>query len=365
MQSSHRRHIMSPCSYKTQRKPRLKEKTRSHHCFADVHEVDDKVRLIFKTSRNTSSITLQDIQGLVSWVLGEGVEPSWVFVQNKPVIRKVVLLHVPGLDAALYMSQSVLFGGLAECGIPRPVLSLSCMADEMQTVDALLTCTVKRKHVQIDSKLEMPNQAAKENEHRMKIQNDLPFSYFYYTLSRKDLEDNGYCFNQPDFIATIPNSVGTLLYEILSLDCEMCITAVGFELTRVTLVNLTGQVVLDELVKPVNAIIDYNTRFSGITEEMLKGVMTTLEDVQKKFLKIVYKETILVGHSLENDLSALKISHDLIIDTAILYKHCNSGRHKPALRALSKKFLASEDTRGKRKGMIALKMQELHWFWHF
>lgn len=61
---------------------------------------------------------------------------------------------------------------------------------------------------------------------------------------------------------------------------------------------------------------------------------------QKVFLQHVYKETILVGHSLENDLSALKISHGLIIDTAILYKHARSGPRKPALRALSWKFLA-------------------------
>lgn len=58
--------------------------------------------------------------------------------------------------------------------------------------------------------------------------------------------------------------------------------------------------------------------------------------VQEEFVKIVHKETILVGHSLENDLLALKILHSLVIDTAILYRN---GRRKLALRVLSRNLL--------------------------
>lgn len=64
--------------------------------------------------------------------------------------------------------------------------------------------------------------------------------------------------------------------------------------------------------------------------------------IQEDFLKLVYKETILVGHSLENDLLALKICHDLVIDTAVLYKHPRGGSYKTALRVLTKRFLSRE-----------------------
>uniref|UniRef100_A0A7C9EVU6 Exonuclease domain-containing protein n=1 Tax=Opuntia streptacantha TaxID=393608 RepID=A0A7C9EVU6_OPUST len=75
---------------------------------------------------------------------------------------------------------------------------------------------------------------------------------------------------------------------------------------------------------------------------MLNGVTTSLKDIQEEFLKLVFKETILIGHSLENDLLALKISHDLVIDTAILYKHPRGHPYKTALRVLARRFLCKE-----------------------
>ena len=39
---------------------------------------------------------------------------------------------------------------------------------------------------------------------------------------------------------------------------------------------------------------------------------------------------------------ALKISHELVIDTALLYKHPRGGSYKTALRVLAKKFLSKE-----------------------
>ncbi|XP_055680062.1 putative exonuclease GOR [Lutzomyia longipalpis] len=107
--------------------------------------------------------------------------------------------------------------------------------------------------------------------------------------------------------------------DIYALDCEMCITTAGNELTRVSVVNMDEEVVLDILVKPNNPIIDYNTKYSGITEGMLAKATDNLASVQDKLLSLFHSQTIIVGHGLVHDMLALKIIHGLFIDTEFIY----------------------------------------------
>ena len=85
----------------------------------------------------------------------------------------------------------------------------------------------------------------------------------------------------------------------------MCYTSAGLEVTRCSVVDSAGSVVYDSLILPELPITDYNTQHSGITAEQMSGVRTTLRDCQAALLRLISEETLLIGHSLENDLNAL------------------------------------------------------------
>ncbi|CAH1242757.1 REXO1 [Branchiostoma lanceolatum] len=126
---------------------------------------------------------------------------------------------------------------------------------------------------------------------------------------------------------------------VFALDCEMCYTYGGMELTRVSVVNWSMKLVYETLVKPENIVIDYNTRFSGIKEEDMAGIETTIRDVQAVLLSMFSADTILLGHSLESDLLSLKIIHSKVVDTSVVFPHKMGPPFKRALRTLMNEFL--------------------------
>lgn len=48
---------------------------------------------------------------------------------------------------------------------------------------------------------------------------------------------------------------------VYALDCEMCYTTAGLELTRVTVIRDDLSVAYEALVKPAHKILDHNTRY--------------------------------------------------------------------------------------------------------
>ncbi|XP_044252846.1 RNA exonuclease 1 homolog isoform X1 [Tribolium madens] len=132
-------------------------------------------------------------------------------------------------------------------------------------------------------------------------------------------------------------------YGVYALDCEMCYTVAGLEVTKVTVVAMDGRLVYDTYVKPKNEIVDYNTRFSGITAKDLKPSATkTLKEVQNDMRGFISADSILIGHGLENDLRALKLVHKTVVDTAWSFPHYNGLPYKRSLRSLVSTFLKRE-----------------------
>ncbi|KAL3977507.1 claudin [Sarotherodon galilaeus] len=121
---------------------------------------------------------------------------------------------------------------------------------------------------------------------------------------------------------------------VFALDCEMCYTKQGLELTRVTVIDSEMKVIYDTFVKPESKVVDYNTRFSGVTAEDLESAAITLRDVQAVLLSMFSAESILIGHSLESDLLALKLIHSSVVDTAIVFPHRLGLPYKRALKNL-------------------------------
>ncbi|KAI7908309.1 uncharacterized protein BX663DRAFT_493765 [Cokeromyces recurvatus] len=127
--------------------------------------------------------------------------------------------------------------------------------------------------------------------------------------------------------------------KLVALDCEMCKTVNGYAITRVALIDRENNPLINELVKPTEEITDYVTHISGVDEQSLRDVKTTLADIQRKIQSYVDGDTILVGHGLVNDMKCLKMRHPYIIDTSIIYHHKNGPPYKPSLRDLTTRYL--------------------------
>lgn len=280
-------------------------------------------------------IRLPDIQNLVLWVLGEGSNPAkWAFVRNKALVERVVLVAVPGLDAETWRAHRsalpTLGGKLGE-----PVTLLAQRADvwQSQSVRSLFSVPETRK----------TKAARSAGPASPPVPPPHPPAFYRLTPEQLKICEFPLCGADGDppegYVATQPRGEDSSHHSLLALDCEMCETVAGFEVTRVSLVDGEGEVLLDQLVLPDAPILNYHTRYSGITAAMLEGVSTRLSDVQASLLSHCAADTLLVGHGLENDLRALRMVHTSIIDTSVLYPHPRGLPSRTALRRLASTFL--------------------------
>ncbi|CAA7259853.1 unnamed protein product [Cyclocybe aegerita] len=177
-----------------------------------------------------------------------------------------------------------------------------------------------------------------------------------YTCCLRPVADGGGCSHGPHvfyeskvedlharhpFSSLQPTEPNNTCLDVAAVDCEMIYTTGGMRVARVSVVDGSGKEVLDEIIRMDEGVlvVDYNTRFSGITEENHATATLDLAGVRQALKSFVNSDTILIGHALDNDLKTLRIIHHRCIDTALLFPHKAGPPYRRALRELVREKL--------------------------
>mmetsp|Transcript_33662 Transcript_33662/g.77675 ORF Transcript_33662/g.77675 Transcript_33662/m.77675 type:complete len:893 (-) Transcript_33662:119-2797(-) len=114
--------------------------------------------------------------------------------------------------------------------------------------------------------------------------------------------------------------------HVIAIDCEMCEcrrgrTILPDALCRISVVNglAPEEILIDTLVKPEWEISDYRTFVNGIERKHLEKVKFTLDHAREFMLSLMSDQTVVVGHAVDNDLKALRIFHEVCVDSSMLY----------------------------------------------
>ncbi|KAI1771054.1 ribonuclease H-like domain-containing protein [Hypoxylon cercidicola] len=150
------------------------------------------------------------------------------------------------------------------------------------------------------------------------------------------------------FLPTPARMNGVARRKAIAVDCEMIGIAGGKdELALICAVDLfSGEILIKSLVLPTEAVKDWRTRYSGITPAMISAARVSGEALdgwpaaRAKLFEFADAETILVGHSLNNDLKVLRIYHPRVVDSCILIAEAVFGKGKGMQRKWGLKTLS-------------------------
>lgn len=156
------------------------------------------------------------------------------------------------------------------------------------------------------------------------------------------------------FLATPARINGVARHKAIAVDCEMVGIAGGKdELALLCAVDLfSGEILIKSLVLPLVAVKDWRTKYSGVTAAMMNAASISGEALdgwpaaRAKLFEFADADTILVGHSLNNDLKVLHISHNRVVDSCILVAEAVFGKRNRlgrqwGLKALSQDLLGA------------------------
>lgn len=136
-------------------------------------------------------------------------------------------------------------------------------------------------------------------------------------------------------------SLGAEETELRSDGSKIIINPCHFSLARVSLLRDTGEPFMDDYIVTFERIVDYLTRYSGISlgdldPKVSKHYLITLKATYLKLRYLIDQGCTFVGHGLATDFRIINIlvPPENVIDTVELF-------HLPGQRKISLRFLAS------------------------
>lgn len=313
-----------------------------------------------KISKSGSPLFVEDIYHLIlASTLGNlsPFPPRWITLEYPQLISKTVLLEIEGLTEHDVIE---VYSNLNKDDPNQFPFAVEIISSEIPIATELSTlhlttgmCSLgKKKYSSIFpvNEASQSEKAKQESENKITklhlLLSPIQLAMENYPLPQSVFEQSksdGYKFSKDSYSPVHENS------PMFALDCEMCRTVTGKqEVTRIAIVNEDLETIYHTLVKPKEKIVDYITRFSGITEEMLKDITTTLNDVHRDISKILPSDAILCGQSLNFDLHALRLIHPYVIDTSIIFNEYGVRSKKTSLKKLSQFYLKESIQGGKR-----------------
>lgn len=321
----------------------------------------------------------RDVQSLLLWLFDATASPSWLFLRNKALLTHAVMLFITSTAPGMHHA-----GAVAYLNRESPLLRLctryamhlpkrAWRSGEHRIGDAADEVLHVRE-VQVESAGGKRRREGLESHFDQPEHSDRASCVYDMCLTAGEMLANGFPVlptptasgymatrtAEADFTRAAPTRTAAgrvrvhaqpAAPRLLALDCEMCRTGEGrMQLARVSVVDELERCVMDEIILPEQPIVDHLTEFSGITPHMIASATCSLTQAAERLAALLDGDAtatteearapaVLVGHSLENDMHALRLVHSRIIDTSILHPHPGGLPYRHSLRHLVRQRL--------------------------
>lgn len=305
-------------------------------------------------------LSTQNIHNLILWIFSNHKKPDYFTINNKALLKAVNLVFLKekpqykvGTGKVVIYSQMPISKYLKSC-IYEGTITDSCTFKDFVSYLPLesriylvreINSRNRKKHrlkLNVDNKLVFDEKAAVTDRSKDELMNEArgdiidyinldlitPENVNFFKARRwRDVyaQQFDYCSDEEIHLEDFTCFKGESSNFIVALDCEMVLTAKGSQVGRVTFLNHEGCVLYDEYVQPQDEVVDYLTHCSGLTQESFINSVS-FEGMKRDLALFIGSNTVIIGHSVWNDLNSLKIKHKELIDTSLLFIK-NDGRN--------------------------------------